>query len=443
MSVLIAVAVFFPMLAVLVVVHEMGHFLTARGFGVKVLEFGFGYPPRLFGLRTGRTRVQVDGFTRYTGVAELVQIPVGSMVKLGLVEREGADENAPLVARTVEVQVRKQKAAEQPAHIDAARADDLNTEGIVRAVDGDSLVVADMLYSFNILPLGGFVRLAGENNPNVPRSLAGKGTGARFIVISAGAFMNAVLAIAILSAIFMIPRDVEVGDVVVNAVEPGSPAELAGVLPGDVIRRAGGAEVETIGELSRSVALSLGSTMEWTIEQGGRTRIISLEPRWTPPEGQGATGVQVALTNTSIESRSDPPWEAVPNAFGTIGDMLLLARNEFSRWIKGGDSPDLAGPVGIAQATGEIAEEGRILLLVGFAAFLSMNLAIVNILPIPMLDGGHLVFVFLEWVRRGKRVSAERQGMVHLIGFVLLISVVLIVSYLDIVRIVQGDSLLG
>ena len=123
--------------------------------------------------------------------------------------------------------------------------------------------------------------------------------------------------------------------------------------------------------------------------------------------------------------------------------MLVLLKNEVTRWFVAAESPRFTGPVGIAQVTGEVASQGDILLFLTFVAFLSVNLAILNILPIPMLDGGRLVFVILELVRRGKRVSPEKEGMVHLIGFALLIGAVLAITYSDITRIIQGDKLLG
>ena len=437
MTVVIAIAAFLPLIAVLVIVHEMGHFLTARRFGVKVMEFGLGYPPRLFGIRTGRTRISLNELTRYKGVSGKDDLKVGGLVKLGVVEAE----DGALVARTVEVprgEATESRGSDQ-AH--PARQDDLKLEGTVRQIQGDGLVVADMLYSVNLLPLGGFVRLAGENNPRVPRSLSSKGVGPRFIVLSAGAFMNAVLAIAVFSALFMTPQDVVVGDVSVDVVRAGSPAEAAGVLPGDVITRAAGRKIENRGDLSTAVGLNLGSQMEWQIVRDSKPASVHVTPRWNPPEGEGATGIEIGLTNRTTVSRSDLPWTAVGRAFTTIGDMLVLTKNEVSSWFRGKD-PELAGPVGIAQITGEVAEQGDIRILLAFAAFLSMNLAILNILPIPMLDGGRLVFVVIEWVRRGKRVSPEKEALVHLIGFVLLIGLVVIISYGDISRIVSGDSLL-
>ena len=440
LTVLIAIAAFLPVLGILVVVHELGHFWTAKAFRVKVLEFGFGYPPRLFGIHTGRTRVLIDSETRllrYEKDTDVVR--VGDFVKLWAIE----DDNKELVARTVIVYrsgIPKGKAADW---VDTSREDDLKTEGIVKALDGDTMVIADMLYSINLLPLGGFVRLAGENNPKVPRSLAGKGAGPRFVVLAAGAFMNAVLAIAVLTAVFMLPRDVTIGDVTVTRTEPGSPAAQAGILTGDVVANVSGHGIQNRTDLARAVALNLGANTEWHLVRGGQDVMVELTPRFAPPEGEGAAGVAIETHNATTESRADPPWRALPESFVATGEMMLLFKNEISKWTNGGDAPQLAGPIGIAQASGEVAQRGDIRLLLAFAGFLSMNLAILNILPIPMLDGGRMVFVAIEWVRRGKRISPSREGLVHMIGFALLIGLILVITFGDLTRIVQGDKLLG
>jgi len=103
--------------------------------------------------------------------------------------------------------------------------------------------------------------------------------------------------------------------------------------------------------------------------------------------------------------------------------------------------PQMMGPIGIAQLIGEVAKEG-VSPLLKFAALISINLAIINLLPIPGLDGGRLVFVALEWVRRGRRISPQREGLIHFIGFVVLIMAISVISYYDVVRLVQGESLL-
>ena len=101
----------------------------------------------------------------------------------------------------------------------------------------------------------------------------------------------------------------------------------------------------------------------------------------------------------------------------------------------------VAGPVGIAQITGEVAKAG-ISPLLEFAAFFSINLGIINLFPIPALDGGRIVFVLLEWVRRGKRISPKTEGLVHFIGFAMLMAAILAITYQDITRIITGGSLI-
>ena len=108
-----------------------------------------------------------------------------------------------------------------------------------------------------------------------------------------------------------------------------------------------------------------------------------------------------------------------------------------------GSAPQFSGPVGIAQITGEFTREGGLAGWLAITILLSINLAIINILPIPMLDGGRLVFVVLEWVRRGKRVPPEKEGFVHLIGFVALLGLIVLITANDIARLVQGHSFLG
>ena len=122
-------------------------------------------------------------------------------------------------------------------------------------------------------------------------------------------------------------------------------------------------------------------------------------------------------------------------------ETFLLFKNVIISMILGSVPVVLAGPVGIAQITGEAARAGLSPLL-EFAAFFSINLAIINLFPIPALDGGRIVFVLLEWVRRGKRVPPRIEGMVHLTGFFLLIGVMILFTYQDIIRIIAGESLI-
>ncbi|MEK7681575.1 MAG: site-2 protease family protein, partial [Chloroflexota bacterium] len=123
-------------------------------------------------------------------------------------------------------------------------------------------------------------------------------------------------------------------------------------------------------------------------------------------------------------------------------ETLVLAKNTIVTWVSGTTAPQFAGPVGIAQMTGEVASFGGILALMELAALLSMNMAFFNILPIPMLDGGRLLFVVIEVVRGGKRISPQRESFVHMVGFAVLIAMIVVVTYFDIARLVRGESLL-
>ncbi len=369
---LLAIVTFVPIIAFLIFIHELGHFITAKAYGVKVLEFGFGYPPRLFGVRRGET-----------------------------------------------------------------------------------------LYSINLLPLGGFVKMMGEEDPSHPRSLASRSIFKRFVVISAGAFMNIVLPIVIFSALFIVPQQTVVGLVQIQEVVPDSPAEAAGLRAGDTILRVDGHAIRNIADLILRINLRLGAESEWVVRKGGAiplqgtspefasTEVVRIVPRFNQPEGQGPTGIVIATVDGHLESVSYPFWDAIPRGAIKVVETLVLTKNEISRWITGASAPQLAGPVGIAQLTGQVAQpqfEGeaatsRVVRLLELGAFLSINLAIINIMPIPMLDGGRLFFIAIEWVRRGKRISPEKEGLVHMVGFALLITLIIIISYFDIARIVRGESL--
>jgi len=385
-----------PVLGLLIFVHELGHFLTAKRFGIKVLEFGFGFPPRLFGVRYGET-----------------------------------------------------------------------------------------LYSINLVPLGGFVRMVGEEDPEDPQSFARKSVLQRIIVLSAGSMMNLLTPVVIFTVLFSIPRDIPIGSVVVSGVAPDSPASEAGIRPGDTVLALDGDTVNNHLDLIHQVMASLGSETEITVRRGpivsglggspelSAVEVLTVVPRLNPPQlqvvesvtdpethvslrdaqrynrelelgdtlMQGSIGVMIGTSNVRIVKQRESIWNVLPMAFERIWDVFIITKNGFQRWMAGGPDPGLAGPIGIARVTGEVSKAG-ISPILELTALLSISLGIVNILPIPALDGGRLMFVVLEWVRRGKRVSPRTEGLVHMVGFAVLLSLIGIISYFDIVRIWNGDSLL-
>ncbi len=350
---LITLAAFLGVLAVLILAHELGHLITAKAFRVKVEEFGIGFPPRLLSKKLGETR-----------------------------------------------------------------------------------------YSLNAIPLGGFVKMTGEVDPKETRSLASKSIGARILVLSAGSLMNALLPLLLFSIAFMVPHDAVIGEVVVQEVAPDSPAAMAGIQPEDTIISVNENPVHNNGDLHRYIQLNLGKETTIVINRGdSATEEVQLIPRWQPPEGQGAIGIMVGILNPTIVRQSEPFWRAIPLGVRECVETFVLFKNAIISLFIGTESLQIAGPVGIAQITGEVAKYG-ISPLLEFAAFLSINLAIINMFPIPALDGGRIVFVLLEWIRRGRRISPRTEGLIHAIGFALLMAAILAVTYQDIMRIISGDSLI-
>ncbi len=349
---ILTLVAFVVVLMVLVLAHELGHFTTAKLFGVKVDEFGLGFPPRIVSFTHGETR-----------------------------------------------------------------------------------------YSLNALPVGGFVKLAGEEDPKVPRRLAAKPARVRVTVLAAGSLMNAILPVLLFTIAFLVPQDVVVGQVVVQQVVADSPAALAGIRAGDIVLSINDKALRNNADLQRAIQLNLGDPITMQVKhQDSNLATIRLVPRWRPPAGQGAVGIQVKTDSPAIVSEHYPVWQAIPLGVRECIDTYVLFKNGIIGMFIGTAPAAVAGPIGIAQITGEVARAGFSPLL-EFAAFLSINLAIVNILPLPALDGGRIAFVLIEKIRR-KRVSPRVEGLVHMIGFAMLMALILLVTYQDIVRIVAGESLI-
>ena len=458
LGLLVTVVRFLLLLTVLIMVHEAGHFYSARAFGVKVLEFGWGFPPRLFGLYTGRTRVLLHPGVRLINLQGMDNLHPGMRVRL----HSGVLDDGTLSAMIIEAPSEGGRFLSTPLS-DSSTQDVLVHEGKLREINEDALVVADMAYTVNLLPIGGFVKMAGENNPNVPWSLASKGPLTRFTVLAAGSAMNVVLPVVLFIFLFAAPQEQWEGRVLINLVAPDSPAERAGLQGGDIILEAGGHEVYNTQTLKYRILLNLGEETEFLVMRPERLVTggigfgadagpvdanfrdtepfsVRLVPRWAPPEGEGNVGIQIRTIEGQVVTRSGNVLTAVPYGFVRMWETVVLLRNEVLGWFIGSGGPQLAGPVGIAEISNEVAEAGWRPLVV-FAALLSINLAIINLLPLPALDGGRIVFVALEWIRGGKRIPAEREGLVHAVGFALLIGVIAVITYADVSRIVQGNSI--
>jgi len=302
----------------------------------------------------------------------------------------------------------------------------------------------ETLYSINLVPLGGFVRLVGEEDPTEPRSFASKSVGTRAAILATGPLMNLLLPIVLCSLIFMFPHDVLQEQIQVEEIAAGSPAAQAGIVPGDVILQLNGRQVANRAELSYYTRLALGSETSLLVQKtNGTEEEITLVPRWKPPEGEGALGITVIATEGSqqIVRQSYPLWAATMLGAQRCGEILELFRNGIRLWIIGEVTPQLAGPVGIAQMTTEVVQAGPVAVIV-FIALISLNLGLINLLPFPALDGGRIVLLLVELIRRGKRVSPHVEHLVNTIGFAVLILLLCVITYFDIARIIAGESLL-
>lgn len=545
-TLLFGVLTFLLVLGPLVILHELGHLVVAKLSRVKVVEFGFGFPPRLWGLWTGATAVRVPPEMKITGALRdahgrsLDDTPMSQLAAPG-------DLVAFVVERTDSGEQVAQQMIDYGERLD--RPDSV-VAGKVKAVRGDVVDVSEMVWSINLLPIGGFVKMIGEENPTADGSLARKPPLTRAAVLAAGSFVNLILPFFILTAVAMIPQQVPVGNVTITGVMPGSPAAAAGLQSGDVVERVDGHAIRNVSDLQQAVTLKLGSDSAWVIRAPGSNgsqgaeHTVHLVPRWHPPKlavvshvtdpatqislaearqsdpsvgvsdqltvvnsvsdpnsqislaeaqqinagwqlgttltvvsqvtdpanqisldqaraynpalglassiQEGAAGVTVASDSMTLERQWSTPWDAVATGFTQVRNLVLLTKSGVEGIIVHSSNPQLSGPaavgpIGIGQLTGEIATApvgivAKVTTLANLAAALSLSLAVINILPIPALDGGRLLFVVIEFLRGGKRVSPEREGLVHMAGMVLLLTLITLISIEDILRIIRGGN---
>ncbi len=349
---MITILIFLSLLAILILSHELGHFVTAKLFKVKVLEFGFGFPPRLVSTKRGET-----------------------------------------------------------------------------------------IFSLNLLPFGGFVKLLGEEDPTLPGSLAGKSILTRLIVLSSGSIMNILVPVILFTLSLSIPHNTLIEKVLIQEVAPNSPAQIAGIEVGDTIIKINDQPIKNRAEVSYLISLNLGSKIDILLQEPELSeKEVTITPRWKPPPGQGAIGIIITGTDSTEISQMYPIWKAIPLGARYCWEILVLFRNEVVSWFMKGTLPQMTGAVGIAQMTGEVAKAG-LTPLMEFTALISLNLGIINLFPFPGLDGGRIIFVLLEGLRGGKRISPKKEGLVHLIGFIILVLLMLIVTYFDVIRLIRGESL--
>lgn len=371
-SFIISIIIFALILGLLVIIHELGHFLAAKKAGIKVEEFGFGLPPKLKGIKKGETE-----------------------------------------------------------------------------------------YTINWLPMGGFVRLLGEDadkESKDPRSFANKPPRVKAAVILAGVGMNLVLAVAFYTVILAFsgfktdfnlvidqrfPFGHETKSVYVGQVAKGSPAESAGLQFADKVLKINNQSISSPEDLQKIIDQNKGKEIPFEVQNINtkETRNLTLTPRINPPVGEGPIGV--ALGTVATIEYSSIPEKILSGALHSVNVVVYsfnVTSSLISYSVQSGNIQPVAegvsGPVGILGVVNTLVSSGdqgwkKIVELV---PLISLSLAIFNVLPIPALDGGRLFFVVIELVTR-KRVNPTVEKWIHSVGLLVLIALFLLVTYSDILKI--------
>lgn len=333
------------LLSVMLLIHEVGHFVVAKLGGVTVEEFGFGYPPRL----------------------------------VTLFRRNGTE------------------------------------------------------YTVNAIPFGAFVRMRGEDDSQGPGSFVSKPKRLRAAVLLAGAGMNIVMAVLMLTAAFMVGYPVlQQGARVVRVMEESAAAE-AGLRAGDIILQMDDTVLADFGDLSPYVSERPGLPIELAVRRGEEILFVDVTPR--SEQGAGRLGIEF---NPALELRRFPLGEAFAQGLRGTGQFLWLTISLPALLLRGSVPLEAArpvGPVGIYQlassATRYLVDSGRWFAVLELGGMLNAAVALTNLLPLPGLDGGRLLFILAEAIR-GKRVTPEREGTIHFIGLVVLVLVALIITIQDV-----------
>lgn len=371
---IVTIIVFLLILSVLVLVHEAGHYFVAKKLGVKVEEFGFGFPltPALFSKKIGET------------VYSFYPALIGGFVKL-----YGEDD-----------------------------------AGAGRVSLGD--------------------KNATSGSKDIKRAFFARPVWQRATIVVAGVVMNFLLATAILSYLFAFQGVPTPGDnVQIVALVKNAPAAQAGLKVGDTILSVDGKSVTTADQIISYTKSHLGKVITLQIKtNSNKQETISLTPRVHYPSNEGAMGLGIS---PNIIIKKYPLYQApFVGLKESVNDSWMILQGLWQALTEVATKREvpqgLAGPVGIAQLTGQFIKIGPEAVL-SLVALLSLNLAILNVLPIPALDGGRLFFILVEAVTK-KKVNPKFETYAHTIGMAVLLALIAFITLHDFIRIFSGQSLL-
>lgn len=399
-------AIFVLIVGGLIFLHELGHFVAAIRLGVKVKEFGLGFPPRAAGI----TRDREGNFRLIWGSAVLHLFGFFKGL-LWLTTRF-----ATTLVRTFHL---------RSAVNEAYSAYRNEQRRISEAIKQQSVDTESVIYSLNWIPLGGFVKPAGEDDPSVPDGLSASPKLTRFIVLAAGPAMNLLVGVIVFTVAFMSGYPQYTDRILIAAVVSGAPADLAGVKPGDVVTSANNQAINSTEALKNITHSNLGRPIALALERGTERLEIAVTPRTEWPEGEGPMGVALDYEWTLVT-------QPLPQAFiSGVAQVGVQIRETFMmpvRVVTGQIKPSEARVVsiiGIKQINDVVVEtavEAQSLFpIFQFTGMITVALAIANLLPLPALDGGRILFVLIE-AARGRRVDPLREGYVHIMGMLVLLA---------------------
>lgn len=286
---------------------------------------------------------------------------------------------------------------------------------------------AETQYSLRALPVGGYVKMEGEDEQSDDaRSFNKKSVPARFAVVIAGVIMNFILGISLFTLLFYITGT---PSTTIQEIIADSPAEAMGLQPQDKIIQINDQKIKSWSQLESAIGGSDGSALAVTFIRDGNVMTETIQPMVDEETGR----IMIGIIPQYQKSLGGAIKTGFQNAFMIIREVLGFLKRLIFRQAT---SVEVVGPVGLISLMGEASRAGW-LNVVFLAAFMSVNLGFMNLLPIPALDGSRLVFLLIEGLR-GKPVDPEREGMIHMIGFSLLLLLMVFVTYQDILRLFQS-----
>lgn len=526
------VALMVVILGILILAHEFGHFITAKFFGVEAPEFGIGIPPRLLTLWKTSGWIQIQG--KKIVVPRSFPLPPGPAANWyergnrSAQHPDGEPDNVLTAGTYVTYKTKQQNGKPVLTEIHIVPPDQVEGKlaSPVQNIDRGTE------FTLNLLPVGGFVRMTGEEDPSSPNALAAKPAWQRAVVLCAGVTMNFILAfIAFTIWAMWVPQPTVVQTTQVAGVLPNTPAAAADVRAGDTVVSVNGTSVKNnydamVSQIGANCNRQMQLGLERPNPKGAQSLTAPLAPRMGT-EGRCMIGVRISpffgvrvagvaagslaaqlglregdvlvsigdfqlLPATSgfdlnaraeqdlaayVQAHSKVPTtlpivaardgsplamsklsipenipteqaglglsfhynaiQAMGAALSQMGDVVVAVPRALSSIVsgitRGTGAGDVASPVRIGQILSVGAPSGGLPFVLNFFALLSVNLAIFNILPFPALDGGRLAFLVLEVIRRGRKVDPRKEGLVHLLGMVVLMGLIAFAVYTDLV----------